>query len=357
MSDEVLTTENFTNPYRYTGLNASAMALDNFAPGKKSTESLVRPAIVFSSPAPRGRASTDALWKPGSSIALKQSGFKAMSTPFLGFFKDSEPSKPKRTKPILNKHNYRPGDFADIPAHVLEANNRRINGDAEYLVNSLKVAMMNLRFGQALPPRNNHAVNVLLELMDHAIRYEKDKETEIEEARVEAAGAIEMVKGEAEAAIESAKAETEAAFAMAKKNAEAWRKLEEEYKKQVKRLEIKLAAGEGGIEAVALSRSKSRLREKRAGFQKTTSNLSTVVSGENNDAYRSKLSKYPKTSSNMSKLVSPGKDDEGGVNNQKSTGATTPSAKRQSNQVFDHKRTSRAPHGMYLIHLSLLFLY
>ena len=173
---------------------------------------------------------------------------------------------------------------------------------------------------------------------------------------MEAAGAIEMVKGEAEAAIESAKAETEAAFGMAKKNAEAWRKLEEEYKKEVKRLEIKLAAGEGGIEAVALSRSKSRLREKRAGFQKTTSNLSTVVSGENNDAYRPKLSRYPQTSSNLSKLVSPGKDDEGGVDRPKSTGATTPSAKRQSNQVFDHKRTSRAPHGMYLIHLISSFL-
>lgn len=212
---------------------------------------------------------------------------------------------------------------------------------------------MNLRFGESLPPGNNHAVNVLLELMDHTIRYEKDKDTEIEEARWEAAGATEMVKAEAEAAIESAKAETEAAFAMAKKNAEAWRKLEEEYKKQVKRLEIKLAAGEGGMEAVALSRSKSRLREKRAGFQKTTSNLSTVVSIENKDAYRSKLVKYPKTSSNLSELVSPGKDDDGGVNRQKSTGATTTSSKRQSNQVFDHKRTSAAPHGMYSRHLRL----
>lgn len=217
--------------------------------------------------------------------------------------------------------------------------------------------MMNLRFGESLPPANNHAVKVLLELMDHTIRYGKDKDTEIEEARAEAAATIEMVKAEAEAATESAKAQTEEAFAMAKKNAEAWRKLEEEYKKQIKRLEIKLAAGEGGIEAVALSRSKSRLREKRAGFQKTTSNLSTVVSGENNDAYRSKLSRYPKTSSNLSQLVSLGKDDEGGVNRQKSTGATTTSSKRQSNQVFDHKRTSAAPHGLYLKHLRVLFLY
>lgn len=216
---------------------------------------------------------------------------------------------------------------------------------------------MNLRFGESLPPGNNHAVNVLLELMDHTVRYEKDKDAGIEEGRVEAAGMIEMVKAEAEAAIESAKLEAEAAFAMAKKNAEAWRKLEEEYKKQVKRLEIKLAAGEGGMEAVALSRSKSRLREKRAGFQRTTSNLSTVVSGENNDSYQLKHSKYPKTSSNLSELVSPEKDDEGGVNRQKSTGATTTSSKRQSNQVFDHKRTSTAPHGRYSRHPSLIFLY
>lgn len=205
--------------------------------------------------------------------------------------------------------------------------------------------MMNLGPAQQIPLQQNYAVNVLLETLGDTFREENAKDKQVEAEKAEANEALNHLE----------------------EQVQAWNILEADYKKELRSLEVLVAGGQRGLQYVTLARTNSDLKEHREEFRKTTSNLSSVTtSGKvdgNGSESKNHKEEFRKTTSNLSSVTISGKVDEnaqelkthgeGGTARSKvdDDGSTRQEAKTMnvlsSNQVFDHKRTSRPPNGIY----------